>query len=980
MVAVSLGALLIASFAERSGARERQAALMRSETAHARNLLEHTASQLRKKARDYAGRDDVARVFTVGDSAQLQTALQAESDFDLLVLMESSGRVVLARDPTGFFQSGTIVDSPLPLELARHSPGVLRLWKAGSTPIWIVGSPVRPEAERASIGLLLVGRVLSDSYVRGLSAKLGRTLELVVAGGPSELDEELHSSSLAVVLPGLDGKMMGAFRVVSTDVPLSVNNPWVIALCAICALAAGLTLMGWAAQREVVVPLATLRDTVNQLRWGNPIATGLPTSRRDELGQLALEIAMLAGELRTSEHGRSKSEARNRALLNAIPDMMFLLDRDCTFLDFKPSHTLDTLVPPSVFIGKNVRQFFPKTIAEKTKQLVDRALSSEDAQILEYALPDDEGVRHYEARFVASSSNEVLAIVREITERKRAEETQARLTTILDATPDLVATASEDGEILYLNAAGQRMLGLPRGGRPLNLWKGDFLPSWVRDMLREHAVPIARREGVWSGESAFFSKDGQEQPVSQVILAHRSEEGVVDYFSTVARDISKRKQLEAKLLYLADHDPLTHLFGRRRFQEELGRELARARRQRTVGALLFIDLDEFKYVNDSLGHNAGDQLLVSVAKLLSSRLRESDLIARLGGDEFGILLPDSKPRQAQQVAGQLLEAIRHHAIMVEGQPVGITASIGIALYPKQGKTVEELSSRADLAMYQAKVRGRNGFVVYTPDKDWQAQVALRLSGEKQIREALEKERFLLHAQPIMDLRSGRIVQYEVLVRMLDDQDRLVMPGAFIGIAERFGLIHALESWVVSHAVRVLRQLMDAGRDVRMSVNLSGKSLSNSELVVTIQREIADSGVDPSRLTFEVTETAAITDTSEALNFATALKELGCKLALDDFGVGFLSLHHLKYLPVDYLKIDGSFVRDLPRNRVDQHLVKTIVEVSRALNKNTIAEFVSDEETVCLLRECGVDYAQGYHIGRPGPVSQILEATRPERSA
>jgi len=462
------------------------------------------------------------------------------------------------------------------------------------------------------------------------------------------------------------------------------------------------------------------------------------------------------------------------------------------------------------------------------------------------------------------------------------------------------------------------------------------------------------------------------QSPNESLLLLQAFIGVVAMLAiALAAAVSERRSFEAQLVHLVAHDPLTGLFSRRRFQEELSLQLALARRYGTRGALLFLDLDDFKSVNDSLGHRTGDELLISLARLLRERLRESDLLARLGGDEFAVVLPHVDGNQAQVLAGRLLETIRHHSITAKGQSIGITASIGIALFPEYGVTIEELLAHADRALYQAKEKGRNRLGVCAPDKDWQAQMEGRLKVEQRIRQALEEDLFLLYAQPILDLRSHRIEQYELLLRMVGEGGLILPPSNFLYIAERFGLIHDIDRWVVQQAIHLLARHSQAFPELGFSVNLSGKAFLDEELLPIIKRELERTSTNPASLILEITESAAIADTNQAQKFAHALKTLGCRFALDDFGVGFSSLSHLKHLPVDYLKIDGSFVRDLPNNPVDQHLVKAMVEVARALHKETIAEFVGSEETVQLLRQYGVDFAQGFYIGEPRAVSEVL---------
>jgi diguanylate cyclase (GGDEF)-like protein/PAS domain S-box-containing protein len=564
----------------------------------------------------------------------------------------------------------------------------------------------------------------------------------------------------------------------------------------------------------------------------------------------------------------------------------------------------------------------------------------------------------------------VLVVAHDVTEQKRADEERRQLTEIIEATTDYVSIADASTRRVYMNSAGRRMVGLHAGADVMQSVMGDHRPEWARRTLHDEILPEINRSGSWVGESAYLSPDGIEIPVSQVVIGHRNPDGEIERYSTIARDISERKRFEEQLIHLANHDPLTSLFNRRRFDEEVERQLAEAQRYGLEGALLFMDLDQFKDVNDSRGHRSGDELLTGLASLLRERLRRTDLVARLGGDEFAMLLPHTGAGQATAIAAELLDAIRNFTFNVGGSPLRISASIGIALFPEHGTTAGELLSRADLAMYRAKDDGRNRYSVFVPDADWQAQIESRIGWYQRIREAIENDLFVLHAQPILDLGCGEVTQFELLLRMADGSD-LVLPGAFLDTAERTGLIQDIDRWVVKRAIGLIADHEAAGRDIRLEVNLSGKAFADAELLPMIQRELLERQIDPSRLVLEVTETAAIANIDEAQRFLRTLRGLGCGFALDDFGVGFSSFSHLKHLPVDYLKIDGSFIRDLSHNPVDQHLVRAMVGVARGLGKRTIAEFVTDEETLSLLREYGVDYAQGYHIREPGPLPVVL---------
>ncbi|MEX2237134.1 MAG: EAL domain-containing protein [Dehalococcoidia bacterium] len=558
---------------------------------------------------------------------------------------------------------------------------------------------------------------------------------------------------------------------------------------------------------------------------------------------------------------------------------------------------------------------------------------------------------------------------REQTRRRGAELAEP----IVEAMTDVAATFKPSGEIIYLNKAGRRMLGIPdsHGTPQLNLV--ECCPPWASRLLTEEAIPAAIAEGSWSGETAILDNSGKEVPLSQVIVSQHSR-GNVEVLSTIARDIREKRLLESELLHVATHDSLTNLLNRRRFEEELDQQIVESKRYGSKGAVLFLDIDGLKPVNDSLGHLAGDQVLLMIASVLRRELRESEVISRWGGDEFAAIVLHSDEDTAQSVAERLLKAIREEAVIVNGEAVHTTVSIGVAMIPDDGSTVEELLVSADLALYQAKAR-RNFACVYSSNLDSQTKMNDQRVWEQRIREGLEKDRFVLYGQPIRDMK-GEIYRYELLLRLLGDDGDIVAPGIFLPTAERSGLIHAVDRWVVKRAISLIADQRELGRDLRLSVNLSGKAFADPELLPLLQTEMERTKINPDNLVLEITESAAISDLHNASQFMRSLNELGLKFAIDDFGVGFSSFFYLKRLPVDYLKIDGSFIRNLPRDATDQHLVRSMVELARGLNKKTIAEFVGDLETVKLLRDYGVDYVQGYFVGEPRSIWDILARLKP----
>lgn len=547
------------------------------------------------------------------------------------------------------------------------------------------------------------------------------------------------------------------------------------------------------------------------------------------------------------------------------------------------------------------------------------------------------------------------------TKRKLAEAELHKLSQAVEQSPNTVIITDLKGNIEYVNPRFTQLTGYTLNevvGHNPRILKSGETPTEEYKLLWDTITSGSE----WRGEFHNKKKNGEFYWEYASISPIRNAEGVITHFLAVKEDITGRKDFETQLAHMADRDPLTSLFNRRRFREELEKWLTHAQRYGTDGALLFLDLDNFKYVNDTLGHQAGDELLINLAGILRKRLRETDVIARLGGDEFAILLTHVDASRAQSIAGQIIESVCHHVTMVNGQSTSTTVSIGIALFPYHGNTSETLLKCADLAMYRAKDEGRNRACIYTSDQ--KTKIESQVSWEKRISEALGQDRFVLLLQPIVDLRQNCIAGYEALLRMVDENDELIYPSTFLAVAEHSGLIHDIDRWVVRRSIETIAEMHRAGKNQYIGVNLSGKAFADLELLSVIKHELAATAINPADLVLEITESTVITDIVEAQRFITTLKTMGCRFALDDFGIGFSSLNYLKLLPVDYLKIDGSFIRNLPDDSVDQHLVRAIVEMARGLGKQTIAEFVECKETMRLLLKYGVDYAQGYYIGRP----------------
>ncbi|MEA1049959.1 EAL domain-containing protein [Lamprobacter modestohalophilus] len=434
---------------------------------------------------------------------------------------------------------------------------------------------------------------------------------------------------------------------------------------------------------------------------------------------------------------------------------------------------------------------------------------------------------------------------------------------------------------------------------------------------------------------------------------------------------AERETAQDELRWLADHDPLTALLNRRRFDQELTKIIEFTERNQGRGALIFIDLDNFKDVNDTSGHQIGDRLLKRIGKRLKACLSADDKIGRFGGDEFVVLVATATQELVLDLAEQLQERIHTTWVRAKGHRHQVSASIGIVLFPDHGNDPQTLMANADLAMYQAKAQHRQRCHLYSNQDTARAAANARVLWNRAITEAIKVGRLRLFYQPLMALPERTIWRAEGLLRMQLADGRLASPNEFIPIAERSGLINAIDRWVMAEAIRVLTE----HPHLSLSINLSAKALADTSIEAELARLLRSSQVDPQRLTLEITETVAIDSISAAVERIKSMRALGCHFALDDFGSGFASYAYLKQLPVDDVKIDGSFIRNLDRNAEDRIFVQATTEMAHAMGKKVVAEFVESEAILEVLFELGVDFAQGYFIGRPAPEPPTAAQTR-----
>lgn len=432
--------------------------------------------------------------------------------------------------------------------------------------------------------------------------------------------------------------------------------------------------------------------------------------------------------------------------------------------------------------------------------------------------------------------------------------------------------------------------------------------------------------------------------------------------STSMRLADQLQKSETELIWQAEHDALTGLKNRHRFRYDFKQILRHAKRSGQEGALLYFDLDHFKYVNDTSGHQKGDFLLKHVADQIKKTIRSTDICARLGGDEFALILPETGEDGALKLADKIQNTLAEISLPTEEYVHRTSASIGIVMFPKHGENVEELVSNGDIAMYHAKDNGRGNTYLFSESNSTREQIHQRLRWKDFIEEALNENRLMLYFQPILDTRSNSISHHEALLRVVQEDGEILPPGTFISEAEQADLINLVDYHVLELALQYLSKHHNSVN--KIAVNLSGKTINDENLVSHINNLLTTYQVPPESIIFEITETAAVADILVASRIMKDINALGCQFALDDFGIGFSSFYYLKQLPAEYIKIDGAFIRNITTNIDDQLFVKAITSVSSGLGKKTVAEFVENQEVLDMIQQYGVDYAQGYHIGKP----------------
>jgi diguanylate cyclase (GGDEF)-like protein/PAS domain S-box-containing protein len=722
-------------------------------------------------------------------------------------------------------------------------------------------------------------------------------------------------------------------------------------------------------------------ETVRQRKDGSVIDVSLTVSPVVDASGRVVGASTIARDV--TERKREDEDLRFRALLESAQDAIVIVASDGRILRVNRQteelfgYERDELTGQrvEVLMAERFRGLHP---GHREGYLTAPEAREMGAELELYALRHDGTEFPAEVRLNPLRTRDgtlVSASIRDVTERMQAQaalrEAEERFRRAFDEALVGMAMLDPDGRFVRVNDALCTITGYAREQLEATSLKAITHPDDLDKQEREIAHMLAGDATGYRSDTRLVSAGQHSLWVAMQANLLRDAKGRPLRLLAQIQDITDQRRHEERLRHLADHDALTGLLNRRSFERELEAHNARIARYGGGGAAIVLDLDQFKFINDMLGHGAGDEAITRAALVLRSRLRETDVLARLGGDEFAMLLPEADAPQALLVAEGLLGALRAETVELGPHARSLTASAGIALFESEPELSRgDVLMNADLAMYDAKDAGRDRVELYSGSGQGASRMKGRISWAQRIGGALQHGGFMLLAQPIAELTTGRASQYELLLRMRDEHGDLIPPGAFLYTAERLGMVKEIDRWVTEQAIALLVERHAGGEELTLEVNLSGLSIGDPDLLALISRELELANFPPHSLIFEITETAAVVNMPRAAQFARDLTRLGCRFALDDFGAGYGSFYYLKHLPFDILKIDGEFVKGCRHSDTDRLLIKAAVDIAAGMGKRTIAEYVGDEETVAILTRLGVQYGQGYHFGHPIALTEI----------
>ncbi|MEW5756586.1 MAG: EAL domain-containing protein [Pseudomonadota bacterium] len=698
----------------------------------------------------------------------------------------------------------------------------------------------------------------------------------------------------------------------------------------------------------------------------------------DELSQVGASIDDMLDKLVRDERALQEREARLNAVFNTVADPIIIIDQGGIISGFNASaervfgYALDEVV------GQNVKMLMPEPYRSahdgylarcSARGEIDPSVFGKERQLMGVRKSGE--VFPIELTVTAIKEGDVclaVGVIRDITERKKAEEGLLLAQRVFENTTEAILITDKDARIIDVNQAYQAITGYTKdevlGRNPGITRSGRHDRDFYQAMWQS-----VNTTGSWSGEIWDRRKSGEVFPKWLTINAIKNKFGETTHYVGIFTDITQLKDAENKLEQLAYYDPLTKLPNRALFFDRLRQALEQAKRKSTKMALLFIDLDRFKYVNDTLGHNIGDLMLVEVAGRITRCLRKTDTVARLGGDEFTVILGEiQRSTNTEKIAQDIIDALQRK-FDIAGHEIYVGASVGIAIYPEDGADLEVLVKNADIAMYQAKSAGRGNYKFFTPELNAASQRRAEL--ENDLRKAIADEEFTLYYQPKFALKSRRLVGLEALIRWVHPVKGIVSPAEFIPVAEETGCILQIDQWVLEAATRQLKQwYAQTGRVPRVSVNLSARQFEHTGLVGTVERALGDARVAPGLLELEITEGVIMKDAKAASLVLSRLREMGVFISVDDFGTGYSSLSYLKKLPLHVLKIDRSFIMDIERDDDDKAIVASIISMGHSLNLEVLAEGIETEGQLRLLSDMGCDLGQGYLFSRPVPAEEL----------
>ncbi|HVR24288.1 MAG TPA: EAL domain-containing protein [Candidatus Polarisedimenticolia bacterium] len=682
-----------------------------------------------------------------------------------------------------------------------------------------------------------------------------------------------------------------------------------------------------------------------------------------------------------------ESEARYRGLLEAAPDAMVVVDQGGEIVLLNVQAEKQFGYHRDELIGQKVKNIIPKGFAERL--IADGTRSAAEALVQQIGTGIELNGRRkdgsefpIEIMLSPLESAEgilVTAAIRDISVRKAAEEhlaqMEGRYRGLLEAAPDAMVVVDQGGEIVLLNVQAEKQFGYRRdeliGQKVKNIIPKGFAERLIADALRSAEDALAQQIGTGI-ELNGRRKDGSEFPIEIMLSPLEGAEGVL--VTAAIRDITTRKKAEALMIHSSEHDFLTGLPNRMLLSDRVNQAIRLAIRHKKKVAVLFLDLDGFKHINDSLGHPTGDKLLQSVAKRLVDCVRGSDTVSRQGGDEFVVLLSEEEDSEDASVTAKKMQRAVAEAHFIDQHDLHITCSVGVSLYPDDGLNAETLIKNADTAMYQAKENGRQTYQYFKPAMNVRA--VERQSLEESLRRALERQEFVVHYQPKINLKTGRISGAEALLRWTHPTRGLVPPGQFIPVAEDCGLILPIGTWVLRQACQQAQAWVDAGLPLgTMAVNISAMQLRNETFVEAVFTILQDTRLDPRLLELELTESVLMKHAESTASILTALRERGVQVAVDDFGTGYSSLSYLRKFPIDALKIDQSFVSQITTVPDEIIIVKAVIGLGRSLKLRVVAEGVETQEQLAFLQAHQCDEAQGYYLSRPvlpGQFAKLLK--------